>query len=156
MAMRVVVFSAILLSFVLVAPLSAEEPDALNGLVPVLRLFCAPCMDRYAQEYRPTSLWWEQRDGDGETIASSRRWERRREGSLAIPAPLEAAGGSSLVLLIEGSVFEPAHVYVLLDERWTNLAWYLGLPEDQALRQLSTFIRVEQAPPRVDPDRPYF
>lgn len=142
-------------------------PDAVRGLVPVIRLFCAPCIDRYAQEFRPQSLAWELRDADGAVIARSRVWERRREGALSVPAipvahdvpasPAEPArlypgdGDVRLVLLLDGAAFDPAHAYVFVNDVWTNLAWYLGLPEDRALPTLSDFIRVERAPPAGEP-----
>lgn len=139
-------------------------PDAVRGLAPVIRLFCAPCLDRYAQEYRPRTLAWELRDIDDTAIARSRVWERRVDGALSVPAvpkipasPAEPArldpGDDSvrLVLLLDDAAFDPAHVYVLLDDVWTNLAWYLGLPEDRALPTLGGFIRVERAPPAGEP-----
>lgn len=138
--------------------LVAEEPDAIRGLIPVIRLFCAPCFDRYAQEYRPRTLTWQWRNADD--IARSRVWTRAREASLAIPAlpdRFDAAAddaiisGARLTLLIDDAEFDPAQVYVFVDQRWINLAWYLGLPEDRALPTLSDYIRVERAPPQGDP-----
>ena len=134
-------------------PLDTEERE-IRGLVPVVRLFCAPCLDRYAQELYPRSLWWELRDIDQATVTRSERWNRRRTGALTIPPPIVVPSDSSehLVLMIDGAVFYTEHVYVRVAEVWVNLAWYLGLPQDRALPTLPGYIRVERAPPRGEPD----
>jgi hypothetical protein len=127
-----------------------------RGVIPVVRLFCAPCLDRYAQELRPRTLWWERVDGNGGVVLRSETWDRRRSGSLSVPLPppdREAGTGTptALVLRIDGEAFRADYVYLRIGETWTNLAWYLGLPYGEALPTLESYIRVERAPPRVDP-----
>ncbi len=127
----------------------ADDSDALRGLLPIVRLYCAPCFDRYAQELRPRTVDWAVFDHAEEIIANSRRWERRAEGALAIPALPSTPG--EVLLRIDGAVFDPAYVYVRIDERWTNLAWALDLPNDQALPHLEDYISVQRAPPEAEP-----
>ena len=117
--------------------LSADSP-ILRGLIPRIRLFCAPCFDRYAQELWVRSLWWNDTPRDD-------RWYRAR-GAMYVPAIPESLTDDMLELKINGTSFDPATVYVFLEGEWVNLAWSIGLPTSRALPSIPPYIPVQAAP----------
>lgn len=118
----------------------------LRGLVPRVRLFCAPCFDEYAQEVWVRSLRWEGAD-DADT------WTRRRGAMFVPPVPPLPQGSADWApaLLINGAAFDPVTVYVRHGDEWVNVAIALELPGRQALPTLPSYISVQQAPIPEEP-----
>lgn len=122
--------------------------------IPRIRVFCSPCIDSYAQEIVPRSVAWASRgilnrDRDatnGSEAATPPGW-RREDGALRIARPSLASNDQQILrLLIDGGAFDPATVYVLVDESWQNLAILFGLAADRALPTLESYIPVQRAP----------
>jgi hypothetical protein len=68
-----------------------------------------------------------------------------------VPAIPEYSTENSRDLIINGTGFDPATVYVFVEGQWVNLAWYIGLPTSRALPSLPPYIPVQAAP---IPDEP--
>lgn len=99
-----------------------------------VRLFCAACFDRYAHGFRPRTVGWQ---GD------PRVW-RTGAGALTVSRD----GGAGTMLEIDGTPYDPATVYLLVDGRWRNLAVLLDPDTERVMDPLEPYIPVQTPPPR--------
>jgi hypothetical protein len=133
---------------------SGSIPSSI-ATIPRIRVFCSPCIDSYAQEIFPRSVAW---GSDRVDAAVAPGW-RREDGALRIARPFTVERGapdgagrtgaearSAATLLIDGGAFDPATVYVFVDDSWQNLAILFDLPAERALPTLESYIPVQRAP----------
>jgi hypothetical protein len=139
------------------APAFAPEENLLETRI--IRLFCSPCFDRYAQELRVDDLRWDRADGadqvepeggwtapgaPGRAVASGSVGADR--GATVDPGVDVADPAPQWFLVADGTSLDPAIVYVRVDGEWINLAVLAGLPAPGALPVLPAYITVSPPP----------
>lgn len=130
-------------------PAEPGRDKEITGALPLVRLFCSPCYDRYAHQMAARTLSWGVEAKEEEPPAPrpvGPLWERRSSGALRIPPPPPIEPEERRVLLINDSRFEVSHVYVFLDGAWQNVAIHMGLEDGGAMSELPGYIRIEKAP----------